>query len=219
MSRSPFDPTVDQLPPALPVFPLSGVLLLPGGKLPLNVFEPRYLSMTRDALRSDGLIGMVQPLDGLAEAPVPELYRLGCVGRITSWSETDDGRYLVTLSGLCRFDLGEELPERNGYRVFAADYAPYRRDFEDAPEGVVDRKRLMAALRVYFKLQNIDADWKSIEGSSDDRLITTLAMVCPFAASEKQALLECPDLTERGRVIIALFEMAALGRSGGEARH
>lgn len=219
MSRSPFDPTVEQLPATLPIFPLSGVLLLPGGELPLNVFEPRYLEMTRDALKADRLIGMVQPRERQEEVPVPEVYRQGCAGRITEFSETDDGRYLITLSGLCRFDIREELPAVGGYRRVVPDFAPYFDDFKEAPDGVVDRKRLADSLRVYFRLQNIQADWKAIETAHDERVVTTLAMLCPFAPSEKQALLECRDLAERGRVLIALFEMAALGRGGGEARH
>ena len=219
MSRNPFDPTIEQLPKTLPIFPLGGVLLLPGGNLPLNVFEPRYLEMTRDALKSDRLIGMVQPREGQEAAPAPEVYRLGCAGRITEFSETDDGRYLITLSGLCRFDISEELPTIGGYRRVAPDFAPYYDDFKEAPDGSIDRKRLIASLRVYFRLENIEADWKAIETARDERLVTTLAMLCPFAPSEKQALLECPDLAERGRVLTALFEMAALGRGGGEARH
>jgi len=219
MSRSPFDPTIEQLPATLPIFPLNGVLLLPGGELPLNIFEPRYLEMTRDALKADRLIGMVQPREGQDEAPVPEVYRLGCAGRITEFSETDDGRYLITLSGLCRFDIREELPMASGYRIAVPDFAPYYDDFKEAPDGVVDRKRLAESLRVYFRLQSIRADWKAIESARDERVVTTLAMLCPFAPSEKQALLECRDLAERGRVLIALLEMAALGRSGGEARH
>jgi Lon protease-like protein len=219
MSRSPFDPTIEQLPATLPIFPLGGVLLLPGGELPLNVFEPRYLEMTRDALKADRLVGMVQPREGQDEASVPEVYRLGCAGRITEFSETDDGRYLITLAGLCRFDIREELPAAGGYRRVVPDFAPYFDDFKDAPDGVVDRKRLADSLRVYFRLQSIKADWKAIETARDERVVTTLAMLCPFAPSEKQALLECRDLAERGRVLIALFEMAALGRGGGEARH
>ena len=219
MSRSPFDPTIEQLPGTLPIFPLTGVLLLPGGSLPLNIFEPRYLEMTRDALKADRLIGMVQPRDGQAEAPVPEVYPLGCTGRITEFSETDDGRYLIQLSGLCRFGIREELPTVGGYRRVVPDFAPYYDDFKEAPDGAVDRKRLFGSLRVYFRLQNIQADWKAMETARDERLVTTLAMLCPFAPSEKQALLECRDLAERGRVLIALFEMAAIGRGGGEARH
>ena len=219
MSRSPFDPTIEQLPRTLPLFPLTGVLLLPGGRLPLNIFEPRYLEMTRDALKADRIIGMVQPREGQEKARAPEVYRLGCAGRITEFSESDDGRYLITLSGLCRFDIREELPMVGGYRRVAPDFSPYYHDFADAPDGIVDRARLIAATRVYFRLHNIEADWKAIETARDERIVTTLAMLCPFAPSEKQALLECRGLADRGRVLITLFEMAAVGTGGGEARH
>lgn len=223
MSRGPFDPTIEQLPRVLPIFPLTGALLLPGGKLPLNIFEPRYLAMTRDALKSDRLIGMVQPQEGEESGPVertpPAVYRLGCTGRITAFSETDDGRYQIILSGLCRFDIVEEIESINGYRRVIPDFAPYYNDLRKAPEGVVDRKRLLASLRSYFKLQKIQADWSSIEAASDEHLITTLAMVCPFEPSEKQALLESPDLAERSRIMTALLEMVVLGNKAGEARH
>ena len=219
MSKSIFDPTFEQLPLRVAIFPLSGVLLLPGGKLPLNIFEPRYLAMTRDALAGDRIIGMVQPLEGQENAPIPEVYPLGCAGRITSFSETDDGRYQITLSGLCRFEIAREIEMLNGYRRAIPNFEPYRKDFEEAPDGVINRKRLIGALRVYFKLQNIEADWKAIQSTPDERLVTTLAMVCPFEPSEKQALLQSPDLADRGRVMTALFEMAALGSKGGEARH
>jgi Lon protease-like protein len=220
MSRGPFDPTIEQLPRTLAIFPLGGVLLLPGGKLPLNVFEPRYLAMTRDALAGDRIIGMIQPREGQEEDnPRPELYPLGCAGRITSFSETDDGRYQLTLTGLCRFEITEELEMVHGYRRVVPDFSPYYDDLKEAPDGVIDRKRLLDSLRIYFKLQNIQADWKAIESASDERLVTTLAMVCPFEPSEKQALLQSPDLLERGRVMTALFEMAVLGSKTGEARH
>lgn len=219
MSRSSFDPTFEELPQILRIFPLSGVLLLPGGKLPLNVFEPRYLSMTRDALMGDRIIGMVQPLEGQEAAAGLEVYPLGCAGRIVSFSETDDGRYQITLTGLCRFEIAREVEMMNGYRRVVPDFSPFKDDFEEGPDGVIDRKRLIDALRLYFKLQNIQADWKAIQSASDDRLVTTLAMVCPFEPSEKQALLQSPSLAERGRVMTALFEMAALGSKSGEARH
>lgn len=219
MSRSPFDPTLENLPRELPIFPLGGVLLLPGGRLPLNIFEPRYLAMTRDALAGARLIGMVQPREGQESEAVPEVYPLGCAGRLISFSETDDGRYHVTLAGLCRFDIVKELPMADGYRRVEPDFSAYREDLSQAADGVIDRKRLLQSLRVYFKVQNIQADWKAIEEASDEQLITTLAMVCPFESSEKQALLQSRDLAERGRVMTALFEMAGLGGRSGEARH
>jgi len=219
MSRSPFDPSIDQLPRTLPIFPLSGALLLPGGRLPLNVFEPRYLAMVQDSLKGARTIGMVQPREGEEKAPTPAVYRLGCAGRIVAFDETDDGRYHIALSGLCRFDIAEELPLEHGYRRVVPDFSPYHDDFTAAADGAIERERLIAAVRTYFKLHSIDADWKAIEAASEERLVTTLAMACPFEPSEKQALLEARDLAERGRVMTTLFEMAVLGRRSGEARH
>jgi uncharacterized protein len=218
MSRSLFDPPLGQFPQLLPLFPLSGTVLLPGGRLPLNIFEPRYLALIADSLKLDRMIGMVQPREGQEKAQNPAVYRTGCVGRVTSFAETDDGRYLVTLSGLCRFDILEELAAQNGYRRVQADFSPYLADLEEAPDGAIDRQRLLDSLRSYFKAQAIKADWKAIEESSDERLVSTLAMVCPFQPNEKQALLESPDLIARGRTMIAILDMAALGR-GGEMRH
>ena len=219
MSRSPFDPTIDRLPRILPIFPLGGALLLPGGRLPLNIFEPRYLAMIQDSLKGERTIGMVQPREGEETAAAPALYRLGCAGRIVSFDETDDGRYHIALSGLCRFEIMEELASMNGYRRVVPDFAPYYDDVKSAADGSIERDSLIACVRSYFKLHNINADWKAIEAASDERLVTTLAMACPFEPSEKQAILEARDLAERGRVMTTLFEMAVLGRRSGEARH
>jgi uncharacterized protein len=212
MSRSPFAPDFAQLPKTLPIFPLTGVLLLPGGRLPLNIFEPRYLAMTRDALAEARMIGMVQPTEGQGDAGDPPVYRRGCAGRMTSWSETDDGRYLVTLAGVARFDIAEELPRERLYRRVVPDWTPYRGDLaeESAPLAAAEHERLLAAIKPFFDRHGITADWKAIEASGDERLVTTLAMACPFASSEKQALLDAKDATERARLLTALMEMAAL---------
>ncbi|HJT08473.1 MAG TPA: LON peptidase substrate-binding domain-containing protein [Stellaceae bacterium] len=214
MSGSPFAPDFAQLPKTLPIFPLTGVLLLPGGRLPLNIFEPRYLAMTRDALGEARMIGMVQPTQGHGDAGDPPVYRRGCAGRMTSWSETDDGRYLITLIGVARFDIVEELPRDDRlYRRVLADWSPYRGDLaaESAPLAAAERERLLAAIKPFFDRHGITADWKAVEASADERLVTTLAMVCPFASGEKQALLDAKDSTERARLLTALMEMAALG--------
>jgi uncharacterized protein len=201
------------LPQTIPVFPLAGALLLPRGQMPLNVFEPRYLAMTRDALAAQRMIGMVQPKDGQDDAGNPPVYRSGCAGRMTSWSETDDGRYLVTLAGVARFDIAEELPRDKLYRRVVPDWAPYRGDLAEAdvPLAKDDRSRLLAAIKPFFQRHGITADWQAIEASPDERLVTTLAMVCPFAPGEKQALLDAKDGAERARLLTALMEMAALG--------
>jgi Lon protease-like protein len=220
MSGSAFDPPFEALPDTLPIFPLTGVLLLPRGRLPLNIFEPRYLAMTADAMASERMIGMIQPSDPHDAGDNPPVYRTGCAGRITSFSETDDGRILITLTGIARFAVREELPLRKGYRRVVAEWGPYRGDLSPE-EGGVDRERLLAALKVFFKVQGIAAEWDTIRQTPDERLVTSLAMICPFAPNEKQALLEASSLAERAQVMIALMEMAAIdGPKEGEApRH
>ena len=211
MSRRPFDPAFAALPRTIPVFPLPGVLLLPDGRLPLNVFEPRYLNMVQDALAGDRIIGMIQPQgEERPDGPPPALWRTGCAGRIVAFSETDDGRYLITLAGLCRFAVGDEVPTTRGYRRVIADWAPFADDMEDGPAPVLDRTRLLQAIEAYFKAEGLSADWDTIKNTPDDRLVVALSMVCPFGPSEKQALLEASDATQRGETLIALMEMAAV---------
>jgi Lon protease-like protein len=209
------------LPATLPIFPLAGVLLLPRGRLPLNIFEPRYLAMTRDALGGDRLIGMVQPTEEERRGTVPAIYRTGCAGRITQFSETDDGRFLITLTGIARFAVSEEVAMLRGYRRVLADWQPFHGDLDDDGDAPIDRARLAAALEGFFKLHDITADWDAIASTPDERLVTSLAMICPFAPNEKQALLEAPDLAERARLLTALVEMAMLQRApdGDRARH
>jgi uncharacterized protein len=232
MSQSPFDPSFEDLPATLPVFPLPGVLLLPGGRLPLNIFEPRYLNMTRDALATDRLIGMIQPMapakasdGGVAKGGSPagqgrSLYRVGCAGRITQFAETDDGRFLITLSGVCRFAVDQEIASMRGYRRVIADWGPFSGDLDGDCEADLDRVMLVDRLKRYFDAQGITADWGVIEETPDDRLVTTLAMVCPFEGSEKQALLECDTLKARATMMLALLDMAVADTSGGDhARH
>ncbi|PWC53410.1 LON peptidase substrate-binding domain-containing protein [Azospirillum sp. TSO22-1] len=216
MSRSPFDPTFDQLPRELPVFPLPGVLLLPRGRLPLNIFEPRYLAMVQDALGTDRMIGMIQPTDPTSRAKAPPLYETGCAGRITSFAETEDGRLLITLTGVCRFLVLRELPCARGYRRVQPAWERFAADLDGEATGGIDRERLVCGLKGYFKTQGISANWDSIDGTPDERLVTSLAMICPFEASEKQALLEAPDLGERAKLLIALIEMAILDGHEGD---
>jgi len=222
MSQGPFDLSFDELPATLPVFPLPGVLLLPRGKLPLNIFEPRYLNMTRDALATDRLIGMIQPMPatGGTEAGSRALYGIGCAGRISQFAETDDGRLLITLTGVCRFALDQEIASMRGYRRVIADWGRFAADLDDDCDADLDRALLVERLKRYFDSQGITADWGVIEETPDDRLVTTLAMVCPFESSEKQALLECESLRARARMMLALLDMAVAGNSGGDhARH
>ena len=204
------------LPSRIPIFPLAGVLLLPGGKLPLHIFEPRYRDMVRDALAGERLIGMVQPTDPTCAAPRPEIYGAGCAGRIVEDRKTNDGRFYLTLHGLCRFRVAEELSVATRYRQVAADWTPYQADLGAPDEDCrVDRARLLPALRAYLQLAGIPADWKAVEGAPSAALVNYLSMICPFAPSEKQALLEAVDVAERGRVMTALIEMAVLAKAGG----
>ena len=213
----PFEPSFTELPRVIPIFPLEGALLLPGGMLPLNIFEPRYLNMTQAALTDETrTIGMIQP-EGDEAGDSPAVYQTGCAGRIISFSETDDGRILITLSGMCRFNVVEELPLKDGYRRIVADYGPFRNDMRVDATDDIDRARLLAVLKAYLEHEGIEANWKAIEGADDARLVASLAMMCPFRASEKQALLEAPDLAERARVIVTLLEMALVEPGDGAA--
>lgn len=213
-------PSFEALPASLPIFPLTGVLLLPRGRLPLNIFEQRYLAMTADALKAERMIGMVQPQEGAGDAGEPPVYRTGCAGRMTSFSETDDGRYLITLTGIARFDIARELPFDRLYRRVVPDWQPYRADLE-SDRGPIDRARLLGALKPFLERSGLAADWSVVETTGDARLVTTIAMLAPFQPAEKQALLEARDLAERARLLTTLIEMAVhgAGESADAARH
>jgi Lon protease-like protein len=209
-------PSRFDLPPVIPVFPLPGALLLPRGRLPLNIFEPRYLAMIDHALRTSRVIGMIQPCGGTSSKP--ELFPVGCVGRLTSWSETGDGRFLITLTGIARFQVESELETATPYRQVQACYKAFPHDLEDCSDVDIDRARLAGGLRCYLKQHKIEADWSSIERAPAEVLINSLAMICPFDVAEKQGLLEAPTLCERAKMLIALIEMAAANggtESGG----
>jgi uncharacterized protein len=218
-----------RLPEVLPIFPLTGILLLPRGRLPLNIFEPRYLAMVRDALGGERLIGMIQPSepqrDNIGRGALnPPLYPIGCAGRITQFAETDDNRFLITLTGVSRFRVTEELPPVSGYRRVIPDWRPFARDLEGGGDTRFDRDRLIRGLKGYFDQRKLSVDWSAVEKAPSDYLVTSIAMACPFAPSEKQALLEAADLGERAGLLTALVEMAAVepGRDsddGGGTRH
>lgn len=222
--RNPFEPSLEQLPETLPIFPLSGVLLLPGGKLPLNIFEPRYLAMIFDSLAGHRMIGMVQPVqpggyagDGLpTEDGRPKVHKIGCAGRIVSFNETEDGRLLLALSGVCRFEIVRELDlAHGGYRRVSSLFSPYRADLDHADEQVeLDRDRLMAGLAAFFRSRNLSTDWDAVKQAADANLVTSLSMVLPFGPAEKQALLEAADSTARAKLLVAFLEMNAFGPSG-----
>ena len=203
-----FHPRAEDLPEEIPVFPLAGALLLPWGKLPLNIFEPRYLAMTEDALAAGRMFGMIQPDPGAAD--VAGVYRIGCLGRLSSFSETDDGRYLITLSGLPRFETLGELAMRRGYRRMRVSYTRFLADLDPDPAAIgVARETLLAALRAYFTHRGFDANWEAIGRLDDPTLVTTLSMVCPFEPAEKQALLEAADLPARAAILHTLLRMGA----------
>jgi Lon protease-like protein len=213
-----FDPGFADLPLGIPIFPLTGVLLLPRGKLPLNIFEPRYLNMTSTSLGSARLIGMIQPV-GANEGDQPELYRTGCAGRLVSFSETQDGRYLITLNGLIRFDIAEELPLQDGYRMIVPDWEPYRDDLAEDDGSGINRDHMLNSLKTYFAANNVDANWEAIQDTPTDRLVNALAMMCPFQPSEKQALLEAATLADRADVMMALMEMSLAANDDTPPRH
>lgn len=207
---------LDELPDMIAIFPLTGALLLPRGSLPLNIFEPRYLAMVDHALAGHRMIGMVQPEAGAEDDDKPAVYDTGCAGRITSFSETEDGRYLISLTGICRFHIRQEVVNDWAFREAEVDFAPFEGDLTPlVDEGRLDREHLLSALRVYLSAQNLKADWESIEHAKAETLINSLCMICPFDASEKQALLEARSVEERAETLIALIEMASVDTPGG----
>ncbi len=210
-----------ELPEALPIFPLPGALLLPRGQMPLNIFEPRYLAMIDAALRGERLIGMIQPDASQAAegGPVP-LYRVGCAGRITQFAETGDGRYLVQLTGVCRFRLIEEVPSEALYRQARVDFASFGTDLEARRgEDLVNRQALLVALRQFSEANRLEIDWDNINDAPNEALVNALAMMAPFGVPEKQALLEAADLAARGDMLVALTEMDLARDAGvGEVR-
>jgi len=208
------------LPPAIPVFPLGGALLFPRSVLPLNVFEPRYLAMVDAALASHRMIGMIQPAFMFGpNAPLdderPPLSQVGCAGRITALQETDDGRYLIVLTGICRFRALEDLPMSSPYRMVKADWTPFAEDLTPADLDDGARARLLEALTTYLKRGEFKADWEAVESAPLHTLINSLSAGCPFSNAEKQALLEAQTLEDRCAALITLLQMERPGQGGG----
>ena len=213
------------LPPRIPVFPLRGAILLPRATLPLNVFEPRYLDMLNDVISGARVLGIIQPVRAGAtvERESPEgkdfdLHTVGCVGRVTSYQELDDGRLAITLTGIARFEIVSEAATSSPYRIMSVSYDRFARDFTSGlGEEQVDRGNLLRVLKSYLEQNRLEADWPAIERASSESLINALSIIAPYGAEEKQALLEAPDLRSRGEVLVALAEMeiAASGGSGG----
>lgn len=199
--------SIADLPEVIPVFPLTDALLLPRGRLPLNLFEPRYLAMFDDALKTDHrLIGMIQPAD---RSDPPTLRTVGCAGRITSFSETDDGRYLIVLAGVSRFTPAEEMQGFTPYRRVQADWTPFHDDLRPIrPDEEFDRPAFLSVLEKYFETSGLSTDWDSLQEADEETLINSLAMLCPYSAEEKQALLEAETLAERRSSLTALMEFA-----------
>jgi Lon protease-like protein len=210
------------LPDVIPVFPLPGALLLPRGQMPLNIFEPRYLAMVDEALRTNRLVGMIQPdAEGGGTQLVPKLYPVGCAGRITQLAETGDGRYLITLSGIARFRVAEEIATTAPYRLCRVDFAPFATDFDArAGEEEVDRAAVLKALADFVQASDLKLDWKGVEQAPNEALVNALSMMSPFGPKEKQALLEAPDLKTRAEVLVAITEIelarARRGDDGAE---
>ncbi len=205
--------TPADLPDTIAVFPLPGALMLPHARLPLNIFEPRYLTMLDDALKSDHrMIGMIQPLENRGDGP-PTLRRIGCAGRITSLTETEDGRYLIALTGVSRFRVREEVEGFTPYRRARVEWTGFERDLSaDDVDPDFDRPAFLDLLRRYFEAARLSSDWGSLEDADEEMLINSLSMLCPFAVEEKQALLEAPRLAERRETICALMEFAIASR-------
>ena len=206
-----------ELPQIIPVFPLPGSILLSRGQLPLNVFEPRYLNMVDDAMAGDRIIGLIQPQTSALE-PQPPLARVGCAGRITSFNETSDGRYLITLTGICRFNVTGELQVKTPYRQVRADFAPFEADLHAPdPAADFDRHGFLDALRPYLEHRGLNVDWDTAEAAPQEALINSLAMALPFEPAEKQALLEAHGLMDRAQALTALLRIDAADAGDGDA--
>lgn len=200
-------PEEESLPRALPIFPLSGVLLLPQGNLPLNIFEPRYLAMVEDALLENHVIGMIQPLEVYDESKPPPLYRTGCVGKITKESKSSDGIRFITLTGISRFDLNYELPLVRGYRRGIVSYEKYNSDMNINKHEVIDTSSLLFAMKDYFEARGLKPDLNAMRQTPSEALVNLLSMMCPFAPAEKQGLLEAQTLLDRTQMLSTLLSL------------
>ena len=217
MLQNPRYQEISDLPTHLPLFPLAGALLLPRVDLPLNVFEPRYLAMVEDAMGSHRMIGMIQPLDGEVDSN-PKLESIGCAGRITAYSEGEDGRLMITITGVCRFTLDEESETDKAYRQASVDYGKFAGDLvSETGSSSVNRRELVAAFRSYLEANSMTANWREVEEVSTEILVNTLSLLAPYPPRDKQALLEAPDLKSRAEVLVALTELQ-LSRSGNSSR-
>ena len=205
------------LPQTIPVFPLPGALMLPRARLPLHIFEPRYLAMLDDVLKSDlRLIGMIQPRE-VPKGASARLHSIGCAGRLTAFSETEDGRYMITLTGASRFRVQREVEGFSPYARCDVDWEGFSRDLGPAErDGGFDRERFMGLLERFFESRNLSTDWDSMKEAEDELLVNSLSMLCPFDPEDKQALLEAPSLSTRRETLVTLIEFALHAGSGEE---
>ena len=205
-----------QIPETIPVFPLGGALLLPRGHMPLNIFEPRYIAMIDAALAEDRLIGMIQPVEEQDGVSRPDLMAVGCVGRITEFAESGDGRYMVTLTGISRFRVLGEVDTTDPFRRCRVSCVDFKSDFVPRlGEDEVDREALLVALRAFSEAKDVEIDWEGVKDEPKEALVNALSMMSPYGAREKQALLEAPDLRTRSELLVAITEID-LAASGGE---
>jgi len=217
---------LDDLPQRVAIFPLEGALLLPRAQLPLNIFEPRYVQMVSDAMSGDRIIGMIQPEAGISADELNDpaidvpIFKTGCAGRITSYTETPDGRLIITLSGVARFQVKQELARVTPYRICEVDFAVFKSDLDAGRgEDAVDRDGLIEIFRKYLDANSMQADWNEVENATTESLVNTLCVISPFAAREKQAMLEAATLYDRASVLVALTEMALASGPGAEIEH
>jgi Lon protease-like protein len=208
MPRTPFFPTFGKLPDTLPIFPLEGAVVMPASDLPLNIFEPRYLNMVEDVLRTHRMFGMVQPDPGRGGDPTP-VYRTGCAGRITSFTETADGRVELVLTGTCRFDIMEELTTTRGYRLVQPDWQRFESDFTTpASAPIRDSAPLLRVLKVYFDAKGLQTDWAKLQALPASRMADVLTTLLPLEPAAKQMVLETLDPSARVQALLAALELA-----------
>jgi Lon protease-like protein len=219
MQQNPFTPRLADLPAEIPIFPLPGAAVMPGTQLPLNIFEPRYLRMVFDALGSHRMIGMVQPEPRSTGQQVPEVYRTGTGGRITSFSETKDGRLMLVLTGICRFDILEEIATDHPYRSVRVDWSRFASDYDPVPEPIPDRNALFRSLRAYCDRKQVEIAWQEAQDLEDQALVDLLTVHLPLEVPEKQALIECIGLRERTLLLQGLLEMTTAQGGGAPSLH
>lgn len=220
MTRNPFLQNFKDLPMDIPIFPLSGAVVMPGVQLPLNIFEPRYLNMVNDALATDRLIGMIQPRGETDEGETPEIHRVGCAGRITSYSETNDGRIVLVLTGVCRFLVSRELDPKRGYRRVVPDWERFTVDFHESASGPIDQEGFLSSLRAYCELRRVEIPWDDVQRMPVQELVNLLCTHLPLEPEDKQALIETLDLQDRAELMRGLMDMASVSSmSAADHRH